>query len=366
MPRRPGGAGARLSVAAETDVSMARRLARLARTGSPRVVARAARRELTWRRHEAAVAAAARAGRTLLVGPFLGEVGYELLYWLPVVRRLLAEHAVPGERVVVLTRGGAAVWYGDIAERSVELLDLLSPEDYLRELLARRRRGGDAKQFLPDSFDERLARLAVDRVGDAAVVHPLLMFSRMRFVLEGLQPPEEVLRLGVYRGLDPTGLPGLPRQCPADYVALKLYFSDSFPDSEETRELVARLVDALTARVDVVVLTSGVQLDEHREWVFAGSRAHDASSWVTPQDNLAVQTAVVARARGLVATYGGFSYLGPLLGVPTLALQTQEPFNAVHLGVLRAAFPEADYDVAGADAEAAAAAFWTRLARGPA
>ena len=78
-----------------TAVSARRRLARLVKTGSPRVVARAARRELVWRRHEASVARAAREGRRLLVGPFLGEVGFELLYWIPVVRRLLAEHGVP-------------------------------------------------------------------------------------------------------------------------------------------------------------------------------------------------------------------------------------------------------------------------------
>ena len=55
---------------------------------------------------------------------------------------------------------------------------------------------------------------------------------------------------------------------------------------------------------------------------------------MTPQDNLAVQTAVVARARELVSTYGGFSYLGPMLGVPTLALHTHEAFSRVHLDVL--------------------------------
>jgi hypothetical protein len=59
-----------------------------------------------------------------------------------------------------------------------------------------------------------------------------------------------------------------------------------------------------------------------------------------------VQTALVARARSLVSTYGGFSYLGPLLGVPTVAVQTQPAFSPVHLDVLRAAFPDAAYSIA--------------------
>jgi hypothetical protein len=56
---------------------------------------------------------------------------------------------------------------------------------------------------------------------------------------------------------------------------------------------------------------------------------------------------LVAGARALVCSYGGFSYLGGLLGVPTLALQTRPPFSPVHLSVFRAAFPDADYAVVG-------------------
>lgn len=317
------------------------------------MIARAARRELVWRRQEAAVARAARAGKRLLVGPFLGEVGYELLYWIPVVRRVLSEHAVPRDRVVVLTRGGAAAWYADLAAHSVDLLDLVPAERYLEELVARRRRGGDAKQLFPDRLDSTLIRLARERVGEAAVVHPLLMHSRMRFVLEGLQPPAAATLIGEYRPLAVEPAP-LPADCPSEYLAVKLYFGDTLPDEPTSRELAGRLVERLAAEHEVVVLTSGAQLDEHREWAQGGPRVYDARAWVTPRTNLAVQTAIVARARGLVATHGGFSYLGPLLGVPTLAVQARPPFSSVHLGVLRAAFPDADFTVASlADGEAA-------------
>jgi hypothetical protein len=321
-----------------------RRLTRLVRTGSPSVVARAARRQLVWSRHEAAVARAIRDGRRLLVGPFLGEVGFELLYWIPVLRRLLA--GVDRERVTVLARGGAATWYGDLAAGSIDALDLVPPEGYLDELLARRRREGNTKQYFPDRLDGRLTELALDRVGHAAVVHPLVMYSRMRFVLEGLQPPEEATRIGDYRRLA-VDERALPPECPSDYVAVKLYFSDSFPDDRASRDLAGRVLAELVDETEVVVLTSGTQLDEHREWVPMGTRIHDSSAWVTPHDNLAVQTALVAGARALVATYGGFSYLGPMLGVPTQALCTRDAFQRVHLEVLHAAYPDAEYELVG-------------------
>ena len=209
-------------------------------------------------------------------------------------------------------------------------------------MVARRKREGNTKQFFPDRLDRQLTRLALERVGDAAVVHPLLMYSRMRFVLEGLQPPAVATAIGEYGRL-PVEERELPT--PADYVAVKLYFSDSFPDDATSRELAARVLGELAERTDVVVLTSGRQLDEHQEWVPAGPRIHDSTSWVTPEDNLAVQTQLVAGARELVATYGGFSYLGPMLGVPTRALYTQEAFQRVHLDVLQAAYPDARYEL---------------------
>jgi hypothetical protein len=38
-----------------------------------------------------------------------------------------------------------------------------------------------------------------------------------------------------------------------------------------------------------------------------------------PEDNLSVQTAVVGKAKAFVGTYGGFAYLAPFLGVPSLS-----------------------------------------------
>jgi hypothetical protein len=337
------------------------RMMRLLATGSPRTMFRAARRELVWRRHEATVARAARRGDRLLAGPFLGEVGYELLYWIPALRRLLAEHEVERERVTVLARGGAAVWYRDLAADAVEVLDLLPSDDYLPALVERRRGEGGTKQFFPGALDSRLIDLALERVGKATVVHPLLVYSRLRFLLEGLQAPEQALYLADYRRirLDERPLPG---GCPDDYVAVKLYFSDPFPDCEPSRQLAAEVLERVAAESDVVVLSSGVQLDEHREWVPDGPRVHDASRWVTPRDNLAVQSAILARARAFVCTYGGFSYLGPMLAVPTLALQIAEVYNPTHLAVLRLAFPEADYALMGPGEVAGAERFAARLA----
>ena len=55
-------------------------------------------------------------------GPWLSEVGYEALYWVPFVR-WFAELRHRSERIVALSRGGVAAWYGGIASRYVEQFD---------------------------------------------------------------------------------------------------------------------------------------------------------------------------------------------------------------------------------------------------
>ena len=61
---------------------------------------------------------------------------------------------------------------------------------------------------------------------------------------------------------------------------------------------------------------------------------------MAPEQNLAVQTAVIARARAFVGTYGGYSYLTPFCGVPSLAFYSQRTFKVQHLHVAQRAFEQ--------------------------
>ena len=39
----------------------------------------------------------------ILVGPWISEVGYEVLYWVPFLRWLKAAYRIPGDRIVVMS-----------------------------------------------------------------------------------------------------------------------------------------------------------------------------------------------------------------------------------------------------------------------
>ncbi len=313
---------------------------------TPREVSFAIRREVDVRRRAVATGralrAAARSGTPLLLGPFLGEIGYELEYWIPFLRRLLREHGIAPEQSMVMTRGGAALWYRDFAAGELDVLELLSPEEYLPRLDERRRQAGDLKQLKVGRFDRELVELARARLGDLTVVHPGLMFTRLRGLwfkgepLEALWPQVDYRRLEV----EPASFGGLP----AEYVAVKAYFNEVLPGTEANRTFFRAAIERLAERMDVVLLSTGLLVDDHEEWATtAGERVHPIEHLLRPEDNLAVQTRVIAGARGLVATYGGFSYLGPFLGVPTLTVYELEQTVPVHLEVLRQALPDADY-----------------------
>jgi len=331
-----------------------RRVGRLVRARSPRLAVTALRREASIRRAEAKLARAARRGEPILAGPYLGEVGYELAYWIPFLRRVCREYGILPQRMTVLSRGGAGAWYADFAAREVDVLDLLDPEQYRTGLLARRARSGDAKQLELDRFDRELATAACERIGGAHVLHPRMMYARLRFLWEGLLPLEEAVQLADYAGLrvdDPER---------GDHIAVKLYSNEVFPETDAARTFALSLVERLAREGEVVMLAMDAPLDEHREWRAPGV----TTPRLDPRRNLAEQTRLVAGARAFVCTYGGFSYLGPFVGTPTLAFGANEPDNPFHLDLMRAVNPGVDYEVAAIGEHAAVERFLARTAAG--
>lgn len=326
-----------------------RRLRRLAGRRSPVAVALAARRSLRVRRSSARLEAALRSGRPLVVGPFLGEVGYELLYWRPWVLRLLRSRRVDPGRVTVIGRGGSGSWYADVACRHVDAFELLPPAEVLERVEERIRRIGHRKQLTVDPLDRELQALAAP---GAEPVDPLHMFWRRRFAWEGMQTPAEAAASADPDAL-PRGMlpPEVAERLPERFVAVKAYFNECVPDTPEVRRAYARAIAAAAGRAPVVLLQPGFAVDDHED-AESAAEAVRIDDLLRPESNLAVQAAVVARADALVSTYGGFSYLGAFLDVPTLALGLAAGENRHHEGVLHAVRPAARYERSGVDAAA--------------
>lgn len=273
----------------------------------------------------------------IVVGPWLGEVGFEVLYWIPFLHWLFERHVVDPERVTVVSRGGVEPWYHGLCGRYVEIFDSLTPEEFRRttlELWAQT--GGLQKQVQVRPWDEQVLDATVGAEWrDGALLHPQLMYRLFRNVWQAALPMRDFLDRAVHRPWTEPELDGI--ELPPEFAAVRFYFRDSFPDTPANRALVARVIERLAERTPVVLLNTGVVVDEHEDAEPADDpRVLRPLVGVEPSRNLAVQSAVVARARVFAGTYGGLAHLAPFYGVPTIGLASNpEEINPVHLALAR-------------------------------
>jgi hypothetical protein len=272
----------------------------------------------------------------ILIGPWSGEVGFELLYWIPFVNWVRSQWELSSRRQIVISRGGVASWYGAAREDYDDIFSRSSPEEF-RAAIAEDKR----KQRRSHDYDRTLvdAVAAAYQLTDVNVLHPGLMYRLFEPYWSDQAGYARIDQFTRYRTLTAppveTTLPDLPR----DYVAARFYFSECFPDTPENRSVARAAVDGLSERTHVVMLNPGFQVDDHADWGSHGApRVITIADRLTPATNLAVQTAVIAGARALVGSYGGYSYLAPLLGVPAFGFYSRPTFKLHHLHAAQRAF----------------------------
>ena len=117
-------------------------------------------------------------GEHVLVGPWLSEVGFEVLYWIPMVRHLLARHQIDPGRVVALSRGGADGWYEGLAGRYLDALDWFTVDEVRQAREQHVALSGGEKQHRRGPFERILVARARETLGLrlVRVLHPSVMY----------------------------------------------------------------------------------------------------------------------------------------------------------------------------------------------
>jgi hypothetical protein len=130
---------------------------------------------------------------------------------------------------------------------------------------------------------------------------------------------------------------GLTASLPEDFTAARFYFRDSFPNTPANRALVRDTIERLASQRPVVLLNTGVVVDEHLDAEpDSDPRVLRPLTGTAPERNLLAQTAVVARAKLFAGTYGGLAHLAPFYAVPTIGFATAPAeINPVHLALAR-------------------------------
>jgi hypothetical protein len=277
-----------------------------------------------------------RSAQPIIIGPWTGEIGFELLYWAPFVRWAVEKFDLPPERLVIVSRGGTASWYGLTNSRYVDAFSVATPEEF------RARTEATKKQRRVSAFDRDVIRRVRALLGGSAtqLLHPALMYALLMPFWKDRAPLSRALDHVRYQKIEPprpTGLPPLPTR----YVAVRFYFSNCFPDTAENRSFVARVLETLADDHDVVMLNPGFRPDDHVDYsVGPQQRIHMLDMSGSPAENLAWQTSIIAGADAFVGTYGGFAYLAPFCGIRSIAFYSDRNYFTYHLGLAQRAFSE--------------------------
>ena len=278
-----------------------------------------------------------RRGRTLVVGPWISEVGFEALYWVPFLHWLQAAFRLDPGRLVAVSRGGVAGWYAGVADRYVEIWDHMTPEEFARRNAER----GVTKQYERSPLDDAILDAVAAAVGtrDFDVIHPGLMYRLFSLFWSGQRA---MGFMDSHTRFAPMTAPAVidPSLLPREYIAVKLYAARSLPDTPDIRARLKGLVASLADRLPVVLLDTGLVLeDDHADYAFAASgRVISARPWMTPSNNLGAQTQIVAGATAFVGTCGSLAWLTPRLGVDTSALYVDPKWLHARLSVAMRAY----------------------------
>lgn len=272
--------------------------------------------------------------KSVLIGPWFGEIGYEILYWIPFLRWCLAKKIFRKTDVTVVSRGGVRDWYAGIFTDYIEIFDYIDPIDY-SAVTAKRVSTHNTQKAIEISESEInfLHDCNIDS-SKYTILHPSFMYRFYEgcFRAKGGRAPLEVVRrtARLSRFLCDSGVNSY---LPDNYVVVKFYTRSSFPASQSNLDFVTSLIKKLALTDNVVVLDSIDEFDEHKTFPFAAlsERVFFPLRKIRPSSNLKVQTEILANADRCYCTYGGFSYLSIMLGIPCLSFKSSDDsLNSVH------------------------------------
>ena len=223
-------------------------------------------------------------------------------------------------------------WYAAIADHYADLSGHVSEAEFKQHMLERKDILATQKHILFSEWDKTMLARAESGFGisNAHYLHPKEMFQVFAEMWGDWGSRNNYGMLRYARMRKPEKDNKAQFKLPDRYVLCRFYSSKCFKVDEESIAQIRDLLDMLSREIHVVMLAPGFDLDDHSD-----IRITSANITVIDKlpfaDNLAIQTALVANAELFVSTYGGLSYLGPLVNVPTLALYTNEKFLPSHL-----------------------------------
>ncbi|MEJ7891567.1 MAG: hypothetical protein WKF94_02870 [Solirubrobacteraceae bacterium] len=240
----------------------------------------------------------------IVFAPCLADLGFELLWWAPMVRWTLQRMPELADRAVAVTRSVDGDWLPDTLER-VELRALgfeLPPAS------GRERRG-------PDTFDGMLLQAIRSRLDVQLVdlVHPGLYESARRRLLRDGPASFAAALTATATAIKGPGVQHVALAAdPGDHTVLAPRSSAAFAAGRLDDDLTVELVLALADQGPVVLADADAALVHRPELEGVAERLTSVAGYDA-------ELTAVRSARAYVGAYDGRAVLAALHGVPTLA-----------------------------------------------
>ena len=277
----------------------------------------------------------------IVMGPWISEVGFELLYWIPFLNRIVEAYRLDKQRIYIVSRGGVSSWYGEMASYYTDIFGLMSAESFKNKNRDREEKTGRQKHMDVGALDLELisAWQVHNKLEKFWWIHPALMYRRFMPFWQGKSSVRLIEANTRHLRIKTDTIQFIEQRLPETYVTVKFYFSKAFPRRGVHEEYVARLLRRLVGKNSVVLLNTDLDMDGHDD-VLSGTTddVMTFTEFMTPENNLAIQSMLVGRSSAFIGTYGGFAYLASYMGISSTSLYASElKFLPVHLDVARRA-----------------------------
>jgi hypothetical protein len=240
------------------------------------------------------------------------------LYFLPFLHWAVKRYQIDPKRLVTVTRGGAAILYNTPAIdlyrlRSVDTVRLENQYDWERTKLQKQT---SITQWDRDVLKEAAAHV-LGRGESYQVLHPSWMYWALAPFWDEHRGFKYLASMTDYEPM--SKIAPLPMELPASYVAMKWYDRPTLPIQDPAvQQHVANIVGVVGAQAKIVLLTGSPGCDDHADLAVQHPSIVTVPA-ASPDQNLAQQIQILAKAQAFVGTYGGMAQLALRLGVPSVS-----------------------------------------------
>ena len=255
--------------------------------------------------------------RDIVIGPWMGEVGPELLYWIPFLQNISNHGVFKNRKIFAISRGGVENWYYNITREYLEIFDYIDTGSY-NEI--RKERTGEKQKFITKGERNLVQKICEkNNIAKYKIIHPSLMWKKILPYLQSKKSTGNILET-----LSFVKFPEIvdsnsskivdSLKLPPEFIFIRFYSSYLLGKSKQTKYNIDNIIKILSRKFPIVSYDLGKVIDNHGSINIDNDRLINISNSIRLKNNLGVQTEIIRRSKGFWGTYGGLSILPGFIG----------------------------------------------------